>query len=228
MSTAISGIGLPGAAPSTLTATGSSALGKDQFLKLLLAQLSNQDPTQPTDNQAFIAQLAQFSSLEQATNTNTRLESLLTANVTTNQTVAATYIGRDVSYLASKVSVPATGSGIQATLAQSAATVTATITNASGEVVRTLKLENRNAGALTIPWDGKSQAGTTLPNGNYGVKLEAADSGKKPISITQQGTARVTGISYESGAAQLIVNGLKINIGDILTVTEAAPLTPAP
>jgi flagellar basal-body rod modification protein FlgD len=226
MSTAISGLGLPGTAPSTVTPTGSNELGKNQFLKLLLAQLSNQDPTQPTDNQAFIAQLAQFSTLEAAQTTNTSLDSLLTANITTNQTVAATYIGRDVSYTARQVSVPASGQGIQAQLANPATTVTATITNPAGVVVRTVTMNNVGAGAVVIPWDGKGDSGNALPTGTYQVKLEALDSGKKPITISQQGTARVTGISYETGAAQLIVNGLKINIGDILTVTEAAPITP--
>lgn len=229
MSTAINGItNLAGAPPSTVTPTGSSALGKDQFLKLLLAQLANQDPTQPTDNQAFVAQLAQFSSLEQAQTTNSTLESLLMAAASSNSANAANFIGRDVTYTSDQVAIPAgSGGTIQASLASSAATVKATITDAKGRTIRTLTLNNVSAGDVSIPWDGRSDGGTQQPAGSYTVKLEATDAGKSAISITQQGTSRVTGVAYGAGgAAQLIVNGLKIPMSTILAVKEAPTTSP--
>jgi flagellar basal-body rod modification protein FlgD len=234
MTTAISGINNLGAAvsPSTLTPTGSSALGKDQFLKLLLAQLANQDPTQPTDNQAFVAQLAQFSSLEAAQTTNSTLESLLLAAASANSASAANFIGKDVTYTSDQVAIPAGGGGtIQATLAQSASTVTATITDAAGKKIRTLTLNNVGAGTVSIPWDGKAEGGTQQPAGSYTVKLEALGPTKSQLSISQQGTSRVTGVSYASGsgAAQLIVNGLPISMQNVLAVKEpSSTATPTP
>jgi len=56
-------------------------LGKDAFLKILLAQMRNQDPLNPTDSTAMIAQLAQFSSLEQMQNLNTKIDQLLTVQL---------------------------------------------------------------------------------------------------------------------------------------------------
>jgi len=228
MSTAIAGINnLPTSAPpSTLTPTGSSALGKDQFLKLLLAQLANQDPTQPTDNQAFVAQLAQFSSLEQAQNMNKTLDSLAMAAATTNSTTAASFIGRTATYTSNQVAITTGGGGvIQAQLASSATTVTATISDATGKAVRTLNLTNLGAGAQTITWDGKSESGTQLPGGTYTVKLEGKDAQKNSVDISQQGTALVTGIKFVGGVAQLIVNGLPIGMNSILAV-NVAPATP--
>ena len=75
-----------------------SNLDKDDFLKLLLTQLQNQDPTSPMDNTEFIAQMATFSSLEQMTNMNTTLESFLKSQ---NQNLLITYsqfVGREVTY----------------------------------------------------------------------------------------------------------------------------------
>jgi flagellar basal-body rod modification protein FlgD len=234
MTTAIPGINnlASAAPPSTLTPTGSSALGKDQFLKLLLAQLANQDPTQPTDNQAFVAQLAQFSSLEAAQTTNSTLESLLMAAASANSASAANFIGKDVTYTSDQVAITSgSGGTIQATLAQSAASVTATITDATGKAIRTLTLSNVGAGTVSIPWDGKSTGGTQQPAGSYTVKLEALDGSKNTITINQQGTARVTGVSYASGtgAAQLIVNGLPISMTNVLAVKEpSSTATPTP
>lgn len=68
-------------------------LGKDDFLKLMLAQLSNQDPTDPMDNTQFIAQMAQFSSLEQMTNMNSNFEKM-NAMLSTNS--AYNTLGRSV------------------------------------------------------------------------------------------------------------------------------------
>ncbi len=77
MASQINGIGAIGTSASSDAVQGSNKLGKDEFLKLLVAQLANQDPTSPTDNQAFIAQLAQFSTVEQQSTMNDHLEALL-------------------------------------------------------------------------------------------------------------------------------------------------------
>ena len=63
--------------------TSSDELGKEQFLQLLVTQLQNQDPLNPMEDQEFIAQMAQFSSLEQLMNLNTSMEGLTDA--TNNQ-----------------------------------------------------------------------------------------------------------------------------------------------
>lgn len=69
------------------------SLGKDDFLKLLITQLSNQDPTSPMDNTEFIAQMAQFSSLEQMTNMNVNFEKM---NNMLTASQAVTTIGKTV------------------------------------------------------------------------------------------------------------------------------------
>lgn len=82
--------------------TASRELGKDDFLKLLLTQLSNQDPTSPMENTEFIAQMAQFSSLEQMTNMSTEFAKL--ANML-NSNEAVSLLGKNVTISTGDTSV---------------------------------------------------------------------------------------------------------------------------
>jgi flagellar hook assembly protein FlgD len=103
------------------TTTGSNALGKDEFLKLLTAQLQQQDPTQPMDSTAFVAQLAQFSSLEQMNNVNDTLTKMLTSQGTSLQTTAASMVGKTAVFSTDQVSLTqGTPATITATLSQAA------------------------------------------------------------------------------------------------------------
>ena len=89
----------------TLTANGrktSNELGKDDFLKILIAQLSNQDPTSPLENTEFIAQMAQFSSLEQMTNMSQNFEKLAGM---INSSEAQSLLGKTVELDAGDTSV---------------------------------------------------------------------------------------------------------------------------
>ena len=97
---------IPAIDPSTLDPTGRTSsdvkrntggtLGKDDFLKLLVGQLQHQDPMQPSDDQAWIGQMAQFSQLEQVTNTAATTQRIVDS-LNTNGTLSL--IGRTVTYL---------------------------------------------------------------------------------------------------------------------------------
>src|SRR5512138_1867306 len=79
-------------------AQGSDKLGKDEFLKILTVQLANQDPTKPMDSHAFVAQLAQFSALEQQQNTNETLTQLLTLQQSAHNSELVGMVGKDALY----------------------------------------------------------------------------------------------------------------------------------
>ncbi|MEK3699145.1 flagellar hook assembly protein FlgD [Paenibacillus sp. FSL R10-2199] len=89
---------------STTKTTGSSTLGKDQFLKILITQLQNQDPMQPMEDKEFIAQMAQFSSVEQLMNISTQLTAL-------NQSLGSVsgLIGKDVTWMDIQTKLPKSG-----------------------------------------------------------------------------------------------------------------------
>ncbi|MFN4208016.1 MAG: flagellar hook assembly protein FlgD [Agrobacterium albertimagni] len=106
---AVDGVAAATAAPTTSSATGSTAskaaakasVDYDSFLKLLIAQMKNQDPTDPMDASAQIAQLATFSQVEQAIQMNSNLETLITGNALTN---ASSYIGKTITSADEKTS----------------------------------------------------------------------------------------------------------------------------
>src|SRR5437868_155124 len=151
-------------APTTLTRTGSSALGKDEFLKILVAQLANQDPTKPQDSSQFVAELAQFSSLEAQQNTVSSLNALMLGQATANQTAAATFIGKTINFKGGNVDFDgATAVSASANLEAPASKLAVTITNANGGVVRTLQLGAHGAGDLQIAWDGRDDKGAVVP-----------------------------------------------------------------
>lgn len=78
--------------------TGTSELGKDAFLQILITQLQNQDPTQPMDDKEFISQMAQFSSLEQMQNMSTAMEKLLASQQQLQLMNYTSFIGKEVKW----------------------------------------------------------------------------------------------------------------------------------
>lgn len=208
-------------APSTADPIGSDSLGENDFLKLLLAQLANQDPTAPTDNQAFVAQLAQFSTLQAAQGTNTRLDTLLADQSSTTQAAAVNLIGKQVNYrtdvLALQGGLTATS---QAVLAGPAAKVSVQVVDANGNTVRTMALGAQPAGVLNISWDGNDDTGNRQPPGTYNIVATALDTSGKSVAVGLTGTGEATGVSVSNGVSQLVINGSLVPMTQVTSINE--------
>jgi flagellar basal-body rod modification protein FlgD len=202
-------------------ATGSTTLGKDEFLKLLTAQLQQQDPTQPMDSTAFVAQLAQFSSLEQMNNVNDTLTKMLTSQATALQTTAADMVGKTAVFTTDQVGLtqgqPAT---ITVNLSQAAADVNLMIQDATGTQVRVAALGPVASGIQKIQWDGCNDNGDQLPTGNYTAQVVAADISGKSIPLTLNGSARITGITFDNGTPKFLAGSSTLNLSDITEIDE--------
>ncbi|MBX7115541.1 MAG: flagellar hook assembly protein FlgD [Myxococcaceae bacterium] len=200
-----------------------SKLGKDEFVKLLMAQLGHQDPLSPMDSQAFVSQLAQFANIELQQSSNSRLEALLVAQAASNQISAAGLVGKDVVHLSDKVTLrdgePAVLGG---SLKGAATAVTAVITDATGKVVRTLKSGGHDKGDMTLTWDGLSDSGNRLPPGDYAVQLTAADIDGKNVPIEQRARSRIQGVSFENGYPELVLaSSTRLKLSDVVEIDEA-------
>jgi flagellar basal-body rod modification protein FlgD len=200
---------------------GNNNLGKDEFLKLMMAQMSNQDPTQPQDNQAMIAQLASFSTLEMQQNANSHLEGLLMGQASANQTSMANFVGRDVVFKTDAMHLGDSGdvSGT-ASIKKDAKNVTMVVTDANGKAVRTMQLGAQQAGSVALSWDGRDDTGHRMAAGDYNVRVTAKDASDNNIVVEQRGGGHVTGVAYEEGVAMLKLGDVKVKVSDILEINE--------
>lgn len=153
------------------SATAGKVLSGDfnTFLKLLTAQLKNQDPLQPMDSTAFVAQLASFSSVEQQIGSNTRLDKILTALDGSDAQSLAGWIGREVRAPTS-ADFAGTPIDVGVTPVGTATSAVLVVKNDFGsEVAR----KTVSATASDISWDGTSTQGTPVANGRYSFSLES-------------------------------------------------------
>lgn len=180
------------------TGTNSASDLQSSFLTLLVAQLKNQDPTNPLQNNELTTQLAQISTVSGIEKLNTTLGSI-SGQIDNSQSLAASsLIGHGVMIPGTKVLAgkeTTTPFGVE--LQQPADKVTATITDSSGAVVRTIEIGALKAGVHSFTWDGSMTDGTSAPDGAYNVSI-AASSGSTQLVAQPLQFALVQGVTRSS------------------------------
>lgn len=200
---------------------GPSTLGKEDFLKLLIIQLQYQDPFSPLENQEFMAQLAQFSSLEQLQNVNSNLQANFLLTQSLNNSLATNLIGKRVIALGNEAYLSGDeGEEITFDLSEDAG-VTVEIYDTEGNLVRTLKGGALSSGRNQIHWDGNDSDGNSLPAGNYSFEVKATNSDNNPVDVTTYSTGLVTGIKFEGGNAVLMLGDQEVNLSEIIEILSS-------
>jgi flagellar basal-body rod modification protein FlgD len=191
--------------PTTVAAAPNQTLGQDQFMKLLVAQLQNQDPLNPVDNSQLMAQLAQFSQLQETQQMAQSLNQFIAQQNTANATNLVTLLGKHVTTNGSTFSLTSgTPAPISYTLAANASTATVQILNASGAPVATWTGTNQTAGAQNLTWNGTDNSGNTLPTGTYSFTVTAKGSNGAAVTATTQTTGVVRSINYDGNGPVLV------------------------
>jgi flagellar basal-body rod modification protein FlgD len=195
-----------GLASATNSATGNKALGKDAFLQLLVTQLKNQNPLEPQDNGAFVAQLAQFSSLEGITTLNDTVSGLASNYNSSQALQASSLVGRSVIAPGDKAVVD-TSKSLSGTVVvpSSVAGATLKITDANGKTVRTIDLGAQKAGNASFIWDGKNDAGETVAAGTYTFGATSTIDGQSVALITNL-PATVNSVTISQTGGELMLN----------------------
>ena len=206
----------------------SAALDRDAFMKLLVAQLSHQDPLQPMQGTEFVTQLAQFSALEQAMAQSKKMDVVSTQLSGISANEATTLVGKQVTVRGKAIAFDGTtATGSSVTLGGPAAKVSVVVRDANGKAVRTLELGAKPKGALPIAWDGKNDAGQTVPPGSYTLSVSATGADGAPVTTSQDTTGLVTRISFEKGYPELVLDsGATAPISDLVSVS--LPSKPLP
>lgn len=183
-----------------------SATDKNMFMNLLLAQLRNQDPLNPTDQRDFVAQLAQFSTLEGVQNLNTTVQDIGSMYRSSQALQATALVGREVLSKGGTAYLEAGGS-IAGMIAEGQASgdLVMTVKNASGAVVATRDLGNVGDAATPFEWDGLDDSGNSLPAGNYQIAIEGMASGKNSALITSVFN-RVNSVSIVDNEGGMVLN----------------------
>ncbi len=204
---------------------GNEAMGQDAFLKLLVAQLQHQDPLNPQENYEFVAQLAQFSSLEQSVGINARLDALAAQNQGLQNSQIVGMVGKQATVRGNIVSLKGQGDivPISFKLEAAAENSTVVIRDQAGRTIRTLPVGKRAAGVVTVSWNGQSDAGLPQPAGPYQVTVTAKDVNDAPVALTQQSSGTVRSVSFDQGFPVLqLDNGVKAPVGDLVSVSPSS------
>ncbi|MFC3126118.1 flagellar hook assembly protein FlgD [Pseudoroseomonas globiformis] len=228
------------AATSSITATSSVAQASigpttqlksssedfDRFLTLLTAQMKHQDPMQPTDPTQFVAQLAQFSQVEQQTKSNTYLKTISEA-LTNSGSLSenAALLGRTVQTEMSRITLPSAGATLPLSLTVSSdgnlQSKRLELLSGSGQVLRQIGLAS---GSTTMTFDGRDSFGQPLPAGTYGVRVVADDANHARQSagaVSSSGKITELRRGSDGSVSLLLENGNIVSAADITRLASS-------
>jgi len=223
---------IPISSLTTTSASQSSAatpsMDREGFLKLLVAQLSHQDPLQPTEGTEYVTQLSQFALVEQSLTQSNQLGVISTQMGGLANNAAVGLVGQTVTMRGHGVAFDgATATASNVTLAAPAARVTATLRDANGRVVRTMELGAKPAGAVSVAWDGRDDRGQTAARGTYSLTVTATTADDRAVAVTQDVTGTVARVSFDRGYPEITLDsGASGPISDLVTVGRAPARAP--
>lgn len=219
----INGVNTGATAPVQNTGVGKSSLGKDDFMKLMISQLKNQDPLNPMDGTQFSAQLAQFSSLEQLTNMNDSLNKSIDANYlltqSVNNTMSASLIGKEIKLNGGGISYKGQDNiQLGYNLASDAKSVAVNVYDGTGKLVKSFENENTSTGDHKLSWDFSDNNGNKLPNGSYTFEVKAKGQDDQEITTGIFKFGVIDSVKFTEQGTKIMVGNAEYNISDVLEV----------
>jgi flagellar basal-body rod modification protein FlgD len=187
---------------------------KDEFLKLFMAQLQNQDPLSPKDGSDMVAQLAQFSSVEQAQQTNAQLSALTATEASTANASLSSLVGRQCSATVGDVNIedPSKIPPINVSSSSAINNASIVIKDANGKEIRRIAIP---AAGGTVQWDGRDASGALVQPGAYNVSV---DSGTSTSTVNASWQDRISSVELGATGSRLKMDGITISPSSITSI----------
>ena len=196
-------------------------LDKNDFLKLFVTQLQQQDPLKPKDGAEMASQLAQFNSLEQMININSSLERLENKTTEGHSIQYPGFIGKDIALSTSKLKL------LDGKISEGSYEITTPVNQAtlevrdsSGKIIAKESQGPRSPGVHTLSWNGLNSKGEQVPDGIYSFSLKSTDQGNKEKEIPVVTRTRITGIDLKVTQTPFFTELGKASFNDISRIGE--------
>lgn len=201
------------------TRTPKNTLGKDDFMKLFIAQMQSQDPLSPQDSSQMAAQMAQFNSLEQMMNVNKTLETMLQSQTNDRTISMVNYVGKEVDV----------GTGMlkwdKNKITKTTFEVDQPLSNAfievrdgSGQVIATKDLGNLMPGEHKLKWDGVLKSGVPANPGLYHFSVVGKSTEGQDVPIPIKSKVKITGVDLQAPGGAFFTELGKLTVKDIASV----------
>ena len=202
--------------------TSSKVLDKDAFLELLVTQLRHQNPLKPLSNAEFVAQTAQFSSLEEMQTLNKNMKALLSLQESSSRTAAVNLIGKKVVFKDSTISPPNGSPVARSYKLPVDADVIINIFDGTGNLVRAINNGKQAAGEHSFTWDGLNDEGMKMPQGSYTYGISALDASGNEVQVSGKLPGIVDGVMSTDDGIYVSIGGKHVALSDVNEIWGSA------
>jgi flagellar basal-body rod modification protein FlgD len=206
--------------PTPTAAVGSAgSASRDQFLRLFVAQLENQNPLDPQSGADMVAQLAQFSSLEQAVETNNRLADMVSSQDAAGSAALADLVGREVTADASTITLDGAPPPLSVATDDTVSGGEVIIRSASGAEIRRVPF-GAGASPIAVEWDGRDASGAPLPAGTYSIEVAAHKPDGTAVPARPQVQAVVDAVELTPSGPRLRLGAARISPAAVTVISR--------
>ena len=192
-------------------------LGSEVFLRLLVTQLQSQDPTNPTQNEDFVAQLAQFTTLEQATNSTDLLQQLVDQRTELD---IVSLLGRDIVTEGNILTLDKGNEPVLSyVLEENARNIKVQILDKDGDLIRNLDVDQiQKSGSHEVVWDGLDNNKDRPPEGPYQYVIQALNDKVKEVKVQTFSQERVESLLPGTDKPVVVASGRTYGTNDIHSI----------
>lgn len=208
---------------SHLKAKNKGELNKEDFMKLLVAELQNQNPLEPKSNQEMGSSLAQFSQLDQLESMNSNIAKMVKADDPANKLYSASLIGKSVKTESVNIDhEKGKVSELSFQIPSPASKVEINILDNTGTEIKNITLDAQNAGLNHYKWDGRDSSGDYAQSGKYTYEVKATSEHGASLKVARGVRGVVDSVEYSDDKVSLLLdNGNQIRLEDVKSVNNA-------